>query len=389
MQPFLLQPADILLPKAGFETWSVVACDQFTSQPEYWQQVEALVGDAPSAFRVVLPEAYLEDRKEERIEQINRTMAEYMESGVLEEHKNAMIYVERTTVSGTRKGLVGLVDLNEYDYRKGSHALIRATEETVLERIPPRVQIRKDAPMELPHVLLMMDDPTGEVIGCVEKEIPSLATAYDFDVMQQGGHLTGYFIPETLQKAVQEKLSALLDGQEDPLLFVVGDGNHSLATAKECAALSDSLAACYALVEVVNIHDPAIQFEPIYRVLFGVDKAHLLSALQEKLGAEEGQGHPYTVVAKEGESTLWLQKTAELPVGTLQPFLDEYLKENPAVKIDYIHGEDTTRNLCKQDNTLGFIFEGMTKEQLFPAVSADGSLPRKTFSMGHAEEKRY
>lgn len=389
MKPFTLQPADILLPKKGFEQWSVVACDQFTSQPEYWQQVEEFVGDAPSTLRITLPEAYLEDRKEERIAAVNQTMEDYVANGVFEEHKNAMILVHRTTVSGTRKGLLGIIDLNEYDYRKGSNALIRATEETVLERIPPRVQIRKDASLELPHVLLMMDDPDGNVIGCVEEKIDSLATAYDFELMQKGGHLTGYFIPKALQQKVQAALNNLLAGQDDPMMFVVGDGNHSLATAKECAALNDSPAARYALVEVVNIHDPSIQFEPIYRVLFNVNKDHLLAYLQEKVGAADGDGHPYTVVDAAGESILWLSKTAELPVGTLQPVLDAYLKENPEVKIDYIHGDDTVHALCKQENTLGFIFEGMTKEQLFPAVSADGSLPRKTFSMGHAEEKRY
>ncbi|MBR6549453.1 MAG: DUF1015 domain-containing protein [Clostridia bacterium] len=389
MKPFTLQPADILLPKKGIEQWSVVACDQFTSQPEYWQQVEEFVGDAPSTLRITLPEAYLEDRKEERIAAVNQTMEDYVANGVFEEHKNAMILVHRTTVSGTRKGLLGIIDLNEYDYRKGSNALIRATEETVLERIPPRVQIRKDASLELPHVLLMMDDPDGNVIGCVEQKIDSLATAYDFELMQKGGHLTGYFIPKALQQKVQAALNNLLAGQDDPMMFVVGDGNHSLATAKECAALNDSPAARYALVEVVNIHDPSIQFEPIYRVLFNVNKDHLLAYLQEKVGAADGDGHPYTVVDAAGESILWLSKTAELPVGTLQPVLDAYLKENPEVKIDYIHGDDTVHALCKQENTLGFIFEGMTKEQLFPAVSADGSLPRKTFSMGHAEEKRY
>ena len=389
MKPFTLQPADILLPKTGFEQWSVVACDQFTSQPEYWEQVEEFVGDVPSTLRITLPEAYLEDNKEARIAAVNQTMEDYVANGVFEKHEKAMILVHRTTVSGTRKGLVGIIDLAEYDYRKGSHALIRATEETVLERIPPRVQIRKDASLELPHVLLMMDDPKGTVIGCAEERIDSLETAYDFELMQKGGHLTGYFIPEDLQQKVQAALADLLAGQEDPMMFVVGDGNHSLATAKECAALNNSPAARYALVEVVNIHDPSIQFEPIYRVLFNVNKDHLLAYLQEKVGAADGEGHPYTIVDKAGESTLWLQKTAELPVGTLQPVLDAYLKENPNVKIDYIHGDDTVRTLCKQENTLGFIFEGMTKEQLFPAVSADGSLPRKTFSMGHAEEKRY
>jgi hypothetical protein len=246
------------------------------------------------------------------------------------------------------------------------------------------VKIRKDASLELPHVLLLVDDPDNTILNAAQKG----DVAYDFDMMQKGGHITGWFVDKDAQSKVQQAMADLATG-ENPLLFVVGDGNHSLATAKECASLNDSPAARYALVEVVNIHDPAIQFEPIYRVLFNVDKAHLLGYLQEKVGGTEGDGHPYTVVDANGEATLWLQKTAELPVGTLQPVLDAYLKENPAVKIDYIHGNDTVRALCKGENTLGFIFEGMTKEQLFPAVSADGSLPRKTFSMGHAEEKRY
>jgi hypothetical protein len=251
------------------------------------------------------------------------------------------------------------------------------------------VQIRKDASLELPHVLLMVDDPKNTVMDAVEAHLETLETAYDFDLMQNGGHLQGWFIPKALQQKVQEALSALLDGQDDPLLFVVGDGNHSLATAKECASLNGTPQSQYALVEVVNIHDPSIQFEPIYRVLFGVDKDDLLNQLQETLGGEENNGHPFTVVDKETEQTIWLKKAAKLPVGTLQPFLDDYLKAHPEVKIDYIHGEDTLRALCKQENTLGFLFEGMGKDQLFDAVSSDGSLPRKTFSMGHAHEKRY
>lgn len=384
MESFVFDRADILLPKEDPQTWSVVACDQFTSQPEYWQQVEAIVGDAPSALRVTLPEIYLEGDVSGRIQRVNQTMETYQNNGVLEEYKDSMILVHRTTESGTRKGIVGKIRLTDYDYHKGSHALIRATEETVLERIPPRVQIRKEASLELPHVLLLMDDPTDSVLSAAQPD----RQVYDFDMMQKGGHMTGWTLSEEGILGVKQALKQLMSG-DDPLLFVVGDGNHSLATAKECAALNDSQEAQYALVEIVNVHDHAIQFEPIYRVLFHVDANHLVGQLKEALGCEEGQGHPYTLVTPEGEQTLWLKKTAQLPVATLQPFLDDYLKANPGVKIDYIHGDDILRSLCRQPDTLGFIFQGMEKDQLFPAVRKDGSLPRKTFSMGHAHEKRY
>ena len=382
MKEFTFSAANILLPKGDADKWAVVACDQFTSQPEYWEQVETVVGDTPSALRVTLPEIYLEDNPDARIAAINATMEDYCQNGVLNTYENGMILVHRTTESGTRKGLIGKIRLSDYDYRKGSHALIRATEETVLERIPPRVKIRKDASLELPHVLLMMDDPQNTVLNAVQTD----EQVYDVSLMQGGGQLTGWLLTNESQKAVQDAMASLLEG-DDPLLFVVGDGNHSLATAKECAALNDGDEAQYALVEVVNVHDDSIQFEPIYRVLFGVDETDLLNALQAELGATEG--HIYTVVTKSGEAPLTLTANAKLPVATLQPFLDDYLKAHPTVKIDYIHGEETVRQLCTAPNTVGFLFEGMGKDQLFDAVRQDGSLPRKTFSMGHAHEKRY
>ncbi len=383
MNDFVFQSANILLPKERFEQWAVVACDQFTSQPEYWQEVEQIVGETPSTLRITLPEAYLEDgNTEERIAKVNENMLAYQNQGILETYENAMILVHRTTESGTRKGLVGKIKLSDYDYRKGSTCLIRATEETVLERIPPRVKIRKDASLELPHVLLLVDDPENTILNAAQKG----KVAYDFDMMQKGGHITGWFVEEEAQAKVQQAMADLATG-ENPLLFVVGDGNHSLATAKECAALNGNEESQYALVEMVNVHDDSIQFEPIYRVLFNVDEADLLSKLNDKLGVDEG--HKYTVVTPAGEREITLTANAKLPVATLQPFLDEYLKENPAVKIDYIHGDDIVRKLCKEQGTLGFIFEGMGKDQLFDAVRQDGSLPRKTFSMGHAHEKRY
>lgn len=383
MNDFVFQSANILLPKENFEKWAVVACDQFTSQPEYWQEVEQIVGETPSTLRITLPEAYLEEgNTEERIAKVNENMLAYQTQGVLQQYDDAMILVHRTTESGTRKGLVGKIKLSDYDYRKGSTCLIRATEETVLDRIPPRVKIRKDASLELPHVLLLVDDPDNTILSAAEKG----DVAYDFDMMQKGGHITGWFVDKDAQSKVQQAMADLATG-ENPLLFVVGDGNHSLATAKECALLNGNEDSQYALVEMVNVHDDSIQFEPIYRVLFGVDEQDLLSKLEEKLGAEEG--HTYTVVTPAGEREITLTANAKLPVATLQPFLDEYLKENPTVKIDYIHGDDIVRKLCKEQGTLGFIFEGMGKDQLFDAVRQDGSLPRKTFSMGHAHEKRY
>ena len=383
MNDFVFQSANILLPKENFEKWAVVACDQFTSQPEYWQEVEQIVGETPSTLRITLPEAYLEEgNTEERIAKVNENMLAYQTQGVLQQYDDAMILVHRTTESGTRKGLVGKIKLSDYDYRKGSTCLIRATEETVLDRIPPRVKIRKDASLELPHVLLLVDDPDNTILNAAQKG----DVAYDFDMMQKGGHITGWFVDKDAQSKVQQAMADLATG-ENPLLFVVGDGNHSLATAKECALLNGNEDSQYALVEMVNVHDDSIQFEPIYRVLFGVDEQDLLSKLEEKLGAD--QGHKYTVVTPAGEREITLTANAKLPVATLQPFLDEYLKENPTVKIDYIHGEDIVRKLCKEQGTLGFIFEGMGKDQLFDAVRQDGSLPRKTFSMGHAHEKRY
>lgn len=379
--------ADILLPKSDFETFAVIACDQYTSQPAYWQQVEGKVGNAPSALHITLPEIYL-DQRQQRVEQINKTMETYIQSGVLREYKDAMILVHRKTESGVRKGIVGKIDLSAYDYHKGSRSFIRATEETVLERIPPRVEIRREAPLELPHVLLLMDDPDNTVMEKAEAALADAKKAYDFELMQQGGHLTGWFLPKQVQQQIQTALSQLATG-EDPLLFVVGDGNHSLATAKECAGLSDSSKAGYALVEIVNVHDDAIAFEPIYRVLFGVQPEAVLKEMERDLGAGEEPTHTVCCVTAKGDRTLRLKATAKLPVGTLQPWLDQYLAAHPEVKIDYIHGEDAVRELCRQKGTLGFLFQGMEKNQLFDAVRQDGSLPRKTFSMGHANEKRY
>ena len=382
--------ANILLPKTGFDKWSVVACDQYTSEQKYWDDVKNIVGDNPSALNIILPEIYLSDDNSSQINSINSHMEKYLNDGVFESYDDAMIYVERESNGTKRLGIVGIIDLEDYDYSKGSNALIRATEQTVIERIPPRVAIRKDALLEMPHVMLLIDDKDKKVIEPLSDKKGELETAYNFDLMQGGGHIEGYFIDKDTQIKVQNALESLLSGDENDLLFAVGDGNHSLATAKECYRQNPSELNRYALVEIVNIHDASIEFEPIYRVMFNVDAEDFLNKFMEAHAVSSGDDtHDYECVTKNGSENITVKATAKLPVGTLQVFIDEYLKENPQVKIDYIHGEDVVYDLCKEDNTLGFIFKGMGKSDLFPAVKADGSLPRKTFSMGHAHDKRY
>ncbi len=383
-----LYEADILMPKTDLSKWSVIACDQYTSDNAYWDRVKTNVGDSPSALNLVLPEIYL-DESEDRIKDINNTMKKYLEDGIFEVKPSSMIYVERKFKNNKiRHGIVGMINLEDYDYKKGSNSLTRATEETVVERIPPRVEIRKDALIEFPHILLFIDDPENKVIGNVEKASDNLEVAYDFQLMENAGEIKGYYINQDLQSSINDGLDSLV---KDGLLFAVGDGNHSLATAKECHKLNNSENSKYALVEVVNIHDSSIEFEPIYRVLFGVDKKSVINAMKEFFVFTENQdnAHSFEIYADGECDKISVKPISKLPVGTLQIFLDNYLKENPNVKIDYIHGIEETKELCKRENTVGFIFDGMKKSELFDAVVLDGSLPRKTFSMGTADEKRF
>lgn len=383
-------PADILLPKKDFEKWAVIACDQYTSEKEYWDGVEAVVGNVPSALRVTLPEIYLEDgNTEERIASVNANMLKYLENGVFDEYKNKMIYVERIQSDGAvRHGIVGKIMLADYDYRKGSSAAVRSTEETVLERIPPRVKIRKDASLELPHVLMLADDKEQKIIERFADKKNEMQCVYDFDLMQGGGHIKGWLLSDEDALLVGEEFTKLGE-QNDGMMFAVGDGNHSLASAKECSLINSEDAAKYALVEVVNIHDDAIQFEPIYRVLFGVEPKTVIDDMKNALG-ESGDvtSQKFLCVYKDGEQEVSVNATSKLPVGTLQKWLDKYIAEK-RIKIDYIHGTDSVRKICAEEGRIGFIFDGMKKEELFEAVKKDGSLPRKTFSMGHAADKRY
>ena len=408
-------PADILLPQVSkMEKWPVVACDQFTSQPEYWENAEKIVGDAPSALRLVLPEAYLNSAEvNSRIAAINASMERYLADGVFKTLPDSLIYLERTQSDGrVRHGLIGCIDLERYDFTPGSGALIRATEGTVLERIPPRVRVREHAPLELPHVMLLIDDPDGTVIEPLAGETGRMEALYDTELMLGGGHVKGWRLTDEQMSRAAASLNALKNPEAmaekygmagaAPLLFAVGDGNHSLATAKACyeklkketpEAQWASLPARYALVEVVNLHDDALTFEPIHRVLFHVDGQDLWAAFRAFYpAAHTGAGAGHTVeVCGQGLDGAWTvpAPSAQLAVGTLQAFLDDYCKRRPEVEIDYIHGDDVARKLGGQPGNLGFLLPPMGKDQLFRTVMADGVLPRKTFSMGEAQDKRY
>lgn len=403
--------ADILLPKLdseGMTKWSVVACDQYTGEPEYWAKTAEIAGNSPSALNLILPEVYLEQpNAEQRIKVINAAMDRYLSDGLFEEHKNCLIITKRTQADGrVRTGLVGAIDLEQYDYSKGSSSQVRATEATVASRIPPRVKIRKDAALELPHIMILIDDEEKTVIEPLEAKMDSMAKVYDFELMQNGGHLEGAVLSEEDAAAALAALDKLADREafnkrygldnEEVLLYAMGDGNHSLATAKECyeqkkrEGSPDAELARYALVEVVNLHSPALEFEAIHRIITEVDTEKLMSALTDALGLVKGaEGQSFTVILNGKEEQYSVTKPcSNLTVGSLQSVLDSYLAEN-AGKIDYIHGEDVVRNLAAADGAIGFLLPSMTKAELFPTVIKDGALPRKTFSMGHANDKRF
>ena len=389
MKNNLFMPTDILLPAEKPEKWAVIACDQYTSEPEYWENVRKTAGDAPSAFNIIFPEAFLGKNNAEKISKINSVMKSYLEGGVFKEYKNTFVYTERTLKNGkTRRGIVGLIDLDNYSYEKGSKALIRATEATVKERIPARVEIRRGAYLEMPHVMLLCDDPENLLIGGLASNIGNFECLYDFELMCGGGHIRGFEPDKAAAEALERHTEELLRKNGGDMLFVVGDGNHSLAAAKECAALGGSH---YALVEVVNIHDDSLEFEPIYRVLFGVEPEKVIEDFTEKCGGEYrgADAQRFRCVYGSTEKEISVRPASKLAVGTLQAYLDDYLKAHKGTEIDYIHGENSLKKLAETRNALGFLFDGMKKEELFDTVRQDGSLPRKTFSMGEADDKRF
>lgn len=402
---------NILLPKnTDMTKWSVVACDKYTSEPEYWNSVREIVGSNPSTLNLTLPEIYLEESDvEEKIKKINQNMEELVNMDFFNEYSDSMIYLERTQEDGkVREGLMGIVDLEDYSYEKGSQTLIRATEKTVIERIPPRVKVRENALLELPHIMILIDDEKKNIIESLKNKVTESDIVYDFDLMKNGGHIKGYLLNNETMDEVDERLKCLADkdyfenkyGVKDKgiLLFAMGDGNHSLATAKACyenlkkeigeKALSSK--SRYALVELVNLHSDALEFEAINRVIFNTDKDKLLNSLKEYYTInKEGNGQEFRVVTDSIDEAWYIENPkSNIAVGSIQMFLDDYLKDNVG-KIDYIHGEDVTKSLASKDNNVGFIFDAMAKEDLFKTVILDGALPRKTFSMGHANDKRY
>ncbi|MCI8590556.1 MAG: DUF1015 domain-containing protein [Clostridiales bacterium] len=387
MKEIPFKPANILLPKKDFEKWAVIACDQYTSEPAYWDRVFKTIGDAPSAGRLILPEAYLSNNNDAAIDNANLAMENYLQNHVFTEHENALIYHERTQRDGRiKRGLIGMIDLEEYDFHKGAKTLIRSTEETILDRIPPRVKIRKHASLEIPHIILLIDDPSKTVIEPFAGQTETMKSVYDFTLMEGGGHAKGYLINDN--EGVKQTLSELLAQSDNGFLFAVGDGNHSLATAKACYEANPNPYNRYALVEIVNIHSEALDFEPIYRVLFNANYDELKAAFESEF-THDPNGQQITVWHGQKQETLTVKAASFLPVGTLQTFLDRYLAAHADITIDYVHGLETVKELCEEQHCIGFTFDGMEKSELFPAVAADGALPRKTFSMGHAWDKRY
>lgn len=400
--------ADVLLPKEEYrEAFAVVACDQYTSEPQYWEQVARLVGDSPSAYHIIVPESYLgRGGVEERIASVNGEMERYLESGVFEELSGCYIYVERTLRDGkVRRGLIGMIDLKEYDYNKGSQSLIRATEATVLERIPPRVAVREHAALESPHVMILFDDREDRLFSQIAPQ--RLQKLYDFPLMMDSGAVRGWKVDEDTASRLDRALDAFADPTAyaqkygvpgSPLALAVGDGNHSLATAKECyrrlcqqhgEAAMEHHPARYALVELCNLHDPSLEFEPIHRVVFGVEPERFLAEMRRSLcGGGEAVQRFEAVHGKERETVEVVRPGSNMEVGTVQEFIDGYLAQYGG-RVDYIHGEEVAAGLARQPGNVAFLLPPIDKNELFKTVILDGALTRKTFSMGHACDKRF
>ena len=407
-----LKRADILLPKdVNMGKWAVVACDQYTSEPKYWKNVEKIVGNSPSTYKITLPEIYLDqDGVEEKIKNINKEMKKLVDENYFRILENSLIYLERTQSDGkVRKGIVGMIDLEDYSYERGSKKLIRSTEETVLERVPPRVKVRQNALLELPHIMLLIDDEKREIIEDITSKVNSKDIVYDFDLMQNGGHIKGYKMKDKVIDEVFGKIEQLAEKDyfekkykvkdKGVLLFLAGDGNHSLVTAKQCYEdLKKTLPkkeyenhpARYALVEIINLHSEALEFEPIHRVVFGINPYNLVKELKKYYEiSEKSGGQKIKYVYKGVNKTVYIKNPkSNLAVGSLQMFLDEYIKQYGG-KIDYIHGDETAKKLGTKKGNIAFLLPNMEKTELFKTVILDGILPRKTFSMGHSYDKRY
>lgn len=418
---------EILLPKKiDVKSWSVIACDQYTQNPEYWKKTSEAAGTNPSTLNLILPEVYLNaPDKQERISKIHKAMNEYMTGDVFAEPLNSFVYLERTTAFGrTRKGLMCCIDLETYEWKPFTTANIRATEATIIERIPPRMEIRRGAPLELPHIMLLVNDKDGCLVEACGENAKKGSPVYDGDMMMNGGKISGWAVTDNsiVEKALNKIAEENRQADGSTFLFAVGDGNHSLATAKstweehkkETGATDDNVR--YALVEIVNIYDKGLTFEPIHRVVFGADSEKMISVLEEKLGGKkvEASSKEEMIEAvkksnadfgfaykKNGNQKYVILKTEikELAISKLQPALDEYLKTvlskgsgnavAGGMEIDYIHGTEDVLELGTKDNGTGILLPPIAKESFFETIGKTGPLPRKSFSMGEADEKRF
>jgi hypothetical protein len=419
------QVPDILLPveSVSKQAWSVIACDQFTSQPEYWGQVKQLTENLPSTYHMVLPEAYLgKPDEQEHSSKIVSSMSQYLQTGIFRSFEG-LIFVERTIGFKKRLGLIAALDLEQYDFGKDSQSLIRATEGTIINRLPPRIKIRENAPLEVPHIMVLIDDPLFTVIEPLYGYTDKLLKLYDFDLMLGGGHLIGYLIDnKVLENRIIESLRTLArhDIQKqnyqiegDCLLFAVGDGNHSLATAKSIwesvkHKVGTDHPARYALVEIVNIYNPAIEFGAIHRIVknfngdlhgdisryfrgnVNLHKFENFESMMKVVNSQNKDPQIVGIIHNNEPCTMEvLEPSSILPVGSLQQYLDNLLIRFPEIDLDYIHGEQVLLDLCRQTGNIGFFLPGINKSNFFKSIVKDGPLPKKTFSMGKAHDKRY
>lgn len=393
---------EILLPKKNIELfkWAVVACDQFTSQKDYWQELEGLTEGALSTLNLIYPEVYLEQDTNKRIDNINKAMRKCLDEDIFDKINNSFILVERDTpYTKNRLGLVMAVDLDAYDFTPFSDAYIKATEGTIIDRIPPRVEIRKNAPLELPHIMLLIDDRKNSVIEPLYENRENLELLYDTDLNMKGGHIKGYKVTNTAD--IIEKIYKLLDkkiqldkyNKVTNFLFAVGDGNHSLATAKAHwdnikKGLTDDEKnehpARYALVEVNNLHDKSLVFEPIHRVVFNDGEA-FIDAMKNAL---TGEGKVELIYRTEKYVVNVSENNIEA-IKQIQNFIDDYILNNPDVVVDYIHGMADLKQVCEINDGIGIAMPTIVKDELFDFIIHKGVLPRKAFSMGEAVEKRY
>jgi len=392
----IFTPTDILIPEGvSMELWSVIACDQFSSQREYWESARDKVGDKPSTLNLIIPEAYLEEIDEDKeITKISAAMHEYLESGIFKESKESFIYVERRQPDGrVRKGIVGAVDLDEYDFT-GVSAAIRASEGTVLDRLPPRIRIRRAAPLELPHIITFIDDKECKVVEPLAEIADSLPVLYDFELMQGGGHIKGMKVTGKDADNVMAAMRAL--NEKNEMLMIMGDGNHSLAAAKVywdeikqnlSEAERENHPARRALVELNNVYDPAVSFEAIHRVLFNIDAKAFIDAF--KKAAPQGSDYTIQWSTRDESGEIGIKAACIGDMLTImQEFIDDYIKDTDSV-VDYIHGEDSTKKLAQGDRCVGLVLPAMDKSDFFETVEKSGVFPRKSFSVGHAEDKRY